>query len=227
MRVLRDHYPPPGFESPARPPIQVTLLGAGAVGMHVVQAAVRYGDEELRKSLASAGVLGVQVTALDYDVSSRAEMMREILSRTDLLVDATQRPDSSEPVIPNTWIGGMPKHAVLLDLSVDPYDCDSPKPSVKGIEGIPQGNLDQYVFAPDDPAFDALPECVDTTHRRHSVSCYSWPGVHPRRCMEVYGRQLRPLLRKLIEKGGVQNIDPKGSFFERAIARAQLTRWSD
>lgn len=226
MRVLRDTYPAPGFDSPQRPPIQVALLGAGAVGSHVVQAAVRYGDEELRKRLVAAGAPGVQVTVVDYDTVGRADVMRDILSRTDLLVDATQRPDPSEPVIPNKWIAYMPRHAVLLDLSVDPYDCDSPKPSVKGIEGIPQGNLDQYVFTPDDPAFDRLPECVDKAERRHSVSCYSWPGVHPRECMEIYGRQLRPLLRKLIEKSGIQHIEPRGSFFERAIARAQLSRWT-
>ena len=226
MQLLREVYPAPGFDSPQRPPIQVTLLGAGAVGSHVVQAAVRYGDDAQRKQLVAAGVPGVQVNVVDYDIAGRADIMRGLLSHTDMLVDATQRPDPGSPVIPNEWIGLMPDHAVLLDLSVDPYDCDSPKPSVKGIEGIPQGNLDQYVFRRDDPAFDRLPACVNATERRHSVSCYSWPGVHPRQCMEVYGRQLRPLLRKLIEKGGVQHIDPHGSFFERALARAQLSGWT-
>ena len=27
------------------------------------------------------------------------------------------------------------------------------------------------------------------------------------------------------EMGGIENIDPQGRFFERAIARAQLSRW--
>jgi hypothetical protein len=31
----------------------------------------------------------------------------------------------------------------------------------------------------------------------------------------------------LIEKGGIHNINPKGRYFERAIARAQLSRWQD
>ena len=31
----------------------------------------------------------------------------------------------------------------------------------------------------------------------------------------------------LLEKGGVQNIDPQGRFFERAICRSLLSRWND
>lgn len=225
FQTLRRLYPLPGFESPQRPPIQVTLLGAGAVGSHVVQAAVRYGDDALRQRLAAAGVPGVQVTVVDYDLAGHADVMPAILARTDMLVDATQRPDPSRVVIPNDWIAYLPVHAVLLDLSVDPYDIIPGSASVKGIEGIPQGNLDQYVFAPDDPAYNWLPNFVSTRHRRYAVSCYSWPGVHPKECMEVYGRQLQPVLRTLIEKGGVKNINPNGRFFERAIARAQLSRW--
>ena len=70
-----------------------------------------------------------------------------------------------------------------------------------------------------------MPECVQAKNRRFSVSCYSWPGIHPVECMRVYGRQLRPLLRTLIEKGGTQNIDARGRFFERALSRAMLSRW--
>ncbi|MGZ9223541.1 MAG: hypothetical protein ACXW4Q_15655 [Anaerolineales bacterium] len=66
---------------------------------------------------------------------------------------------------------------------------------------------------------------VSTKNRRHSVSCYSWPGLHPKECMELYGNQLRTILRMLIEKGGVQHINPRGMYFERAIARAMLSRW--
>ena len=32
-------------------------------------------------------------------------------------------------------------------------------------------------------------------------------------------------MRTLIEKGGIQNINPRGRYFERAIARAQLSLW--
>jgi alanine dehydrogenase len=36
FRTLRKVYPEPGFEDPQRPPIRVTLLGAGAVGIQVL-----------------------------------------------------------------------------------------------------------------------------------------------------------------------------------------------
>jgi alanine dehydrogenase len=225
FQTLRKTYPAPGLDNPDRDPIRVTLLGAGAVGGHAVHAAVRYGDERLRQHLAGRGVPGVQVTVVDYDLTDLPDYMAELLARTDLLIDATQRPDPSRPLIPNAWIAHLPDHAVILDLSVDPYDPSRDPAYVKGIEGIPQGNLDQYVFTPDDPAYDAVPHGVSTRHRRHVVSCYSWPGVHPRVCMQVYGGQLQPILRALVEQGGVQGIDPRGRFFQRAIARAVLSRW--
>lgn len=224
--LLQHTYPAPGFTSPLRPPIQVTLLGAGAVGSHVMQAATRYANTTLHHQLAAAGVPGVMVTVVDYDLTPHAHVMHPRLARTDMLVDATQRPDPSRPVIPNTWLAHLPPHAVIVDLSVDPYNCQAQSRSVKGVEGIPQGNLDQFTFAPDDPAYATIPPCVDTTHRRHVASCYSWPGVHPQACMEVYGRQLQPIVRTLCEKGGPRGINPSGRFFERAIARAQLSQWN-
>lgn len=226
FQVLRRTYPAPGMEGKDRKPIQATVLGVGAVGVHAVQAASRYGDMQLWNLLAKRGIPGVQVTAVDYDVVRSEKTMHEILSRTDILVDATQRPDTSRYVIPNEWLGWMPEHAVLVDLSVDPYNFESDPPEVKGIEGIPQGNLDQYVFKPDDPAYEKIPASVSTRNRRHVVSCYSWPGIHPKECMDLYGNQLRPIMRMLIERGGVQNIRPKGFYFERAIARAMLSNWT-
>lgn len=227
FRTLRALYPSPGFESPHRPPIRVTLLGSGAVGIHVMQAAIRYGDQALWRDMIERGAPGVQVTTVDYDTTGHEAIMLDILSRTDLLVDATQRADTSVPVIPNEWIAALPRHAVLLDLSVDPYECNNVPPVVKGIEGIPHGNLDQYVFAPDDPIYAQIPACVPTAHRRYAVSCFSWPGIHPKECMVLYGKQIQPIFRTLIEKGGIRNIDPRGRFFERAISRALLSRWQN
>ncbi|HAV77731.1 MAG TPA: alanine dehydrogenase [Anaerolineae bacterium] len=225
FQVLRRSYPAPGMEGMDRDPIRATVLGVGAVGAHAVQAASRYGDLQLWQSLAKRGIPGVQVTAVDYDVVRNEKVTREILSRTDILVDATQRPDTSKVVIPNDWIGLMPEHAVIVDLSVDPYNFGVEPPEVKGIEGIPQGNLDQFVFAPNDPAYERIPDSVSKKNRRHVVSCYSWPGIHPKACMDLYGNQLRPIMRMIIEKGGTKSIRPKGVYFERVIARALLSRW--
>ena len=150
--------------------------------------------------------------------------MKELLARSDILVDATQRLDASKIIIPNKWVGLMPDHAVLVDLSVDPYNCNVSPPEVKGIEGMPQGNLDQYVFMPNDSVYDRIPDCVSTKHRRHAVSCYSWPGIHPKQCMSLYGEQLRPIMRTLIDRGGVQNLNSHGRYFERTIRRALLSQ---
>ncbi len=73
---------------------------------------------------------------------------------------------------------------------------------MRGIEGIPQGNLDKYVFYPEDPDWTfTIPEGVPTEQRRITVTCYSWPGIHPEACMRHYAKQLQPLLEVLVEKG--------------------------
>lgn len=225
FQILHRTYPSPGLESHDRGPIRATILGVGAVGMHAVQAANRYGDMKLWQTLAERGVPGVQVTAVDYDLTDHEETMKAILAQTDILVDATQRPDPSKIIIPNEWLGLTPEHAVLVDLSVDPYDCTVNPPDVKGIEGMPQGNLDQYVFMPTDSVYDRIPECVATKNRRHAVSCFSWPGIHPKECMSLYGDQIRPILRTLIDHGGVKDLNSHGRYFERAIKRALLSTW--
>ena len=226
FKVLKEHYPAPGLEDPNRLPIKVTVLGAGAVGMFAIQAAIRYGNEKTWRYMASIGATGVQVTAVDYDLTNHPAITQQILKYTDILVDATQRSEPKKPVVQNEWIGLMRQHAVLLDLSVDPYDCEPEVRSVKGIEGIPQGNLDQYIFAPDDPAYAMIPACVRTNERRLAVSCYSWPGIYPKECMEIYGKQLYPLMHEIAKRGGVQNINRNGNFFQRAIGRAMLSNWN-
>jgi len=225
FQVLRRTYPSPGMENPKRAPIHTTVLGVGAVGVHAVQAASRYGDVKLWKKLAERGTPGVEVTAIDYDLAGQEDIMHDILARTDLLVDATQRHDTSKAVISNKWVGWLPEHAVIVDLSVDPYICQYEPIQVKGIEGIPQGNLDQYIFMPNDLVYEHIPDCVSTKNRRHTVSCYSWPGIHPKRCMKLYGEQIRPILRTITDRGGIQNVNPRGRYFERAIWSAMLSQW--
>ena len=145
---------------------------------------------------------------------------------SDVLVDATQRSDPSRPIIPNAWIGFLPEHAVICDCVVDPYQLESVPPTVRGIEGIPQGNLDRYVFGPEDAAWDTtVPGGVPHTRRRTVVSCYSWPGVHPEASMRTYGAQIAPLLETLIDRGGIAWLRPDGAFHERALLRGSLRTW--
>lgn len=223
MRELSLRYR--SFDSPHRRPLRVTVLGAGRVGGHAARAATRYGDETWRADLVKKGVPGVMVTTVDFDLTGRENDMLGILEHTDLLIDATYRPDPTKYVIPNDWVAALPWHAVMLDLSVDPYDFSLDPPEVKGIEGMLEGNLDQFVFQMDDPAYERLDPRVGRRHRRVALSCYSWPGVDPRACMEVYGKQVEPIARVLIERS-LDEIDPEhGRFFERAVARADVNRW--
>ncbi len=214
-----------GFTDPERPPIRVSLLGSGAVGAHAVHAASRYGDIELWGRMSSAGVLGVEVRVIDYDLTWNERYMRSLLATTDLLIDATQRRDPTLHVIPNAWLSDLPGHAVLLDLSADPYDFSVDPPIVKGIEGMPHGSLDQFVFYPDDPAYEKLDDRVSASQRRVALSCYSWPGRSPRSSMEVYDAQLEPFLQVVINKPVDTWRADGGSLYERALARAEIARW--
>jgi len=217
----------PALEDPLRPAMRALILGAGAVGAHAVRATAAWGDRKWRSEQVARGVRGVEITVVDYDLSSDERYMRALLARSDMLIDATQRRDASKPVVPNAWLGALPSHAVMIDLSADPYDFSRTPPLVKGLEGVPAGNLDKFVFDPDDPAYDELDRRVDTTHRRVALSCYSWPGVDPLGCMETYSKQIEPLLRVLLERD-LETLDPdQGPFFDRAVARAELRRWKE
>lgn len=216
----------PDFRHPSRRPLHVTCLGAGGVAGHAARAATRYGDPDLRREMVERNVPGVEVTVVDFDLTWHEDYMRSRLDRTDLLIDATQREDPTRPVVPNPWLAGLPADGVVLDLSADPYDFTLEPPRVKGIEGIPHGNLDRWIFPPSDPAWDALDVRVDTTNRRTTLSCYSWPGLQPVECMDRYGEQLEPALGVVLSTR-VDRLDPEyGSHIERAVARAETSRFS-
>jgi alanine dehydrogenase len=219
------------FADRQRPPVQVLITGAGEIGRHAVDAATKFGSAERRDGLMRAGVPGVVVRAVGRNVTDDEAVMRSLLADTDVLVDASQRSDPSRPLIPNAWIGALPSHAVICDLVVDPYLVDpvqlaSHLPTVRSIEGIPRGNLDKYVFRPSDPDWcDTIPDGIPTDERRTTVTCYSWPGVRPLQCMELYGMQLEPLVLTLLERGGVDRLRPDGTYHERALRRGCLRTW--
>ena len=153
--ALERRWPP--LLSADRLPVSVTVLGAGGVGKQAIESAVRCGDEARNERFIRDGLPGVEVVVADQNLSGDEAYFRRRLAQTDILVDATARRDTSRPVFPNAWLGWLPDHAIVCDLAVDPYLLDDDPPVVRGIEGIPQGNLDQWEFAPDDPAWDALP----------------------------------------------------------------------
>jgi alanine dehydrogenase len=206
-------------------PIRVLILGSGMVGKHAVEAAVKFGNLERHLRLLQTDGPGVAAVVIGRNVSGKRDAVRDLFRETDILVDATQRRDPSRPVVPNAWLAWLPEQAVIADLAVDPYLPDAEPRVVRGIEGIPQGNLDRFVFEPDDPDWRAtIPEGIPADNRRTTVTCYSWPGIHPEACMQHYARQLEPLMETLIEKG-YDGLSPEGSYFERALYRATLKNW--
>jgi alanine dehydrogenase len=220
--VLERTWPPFGRRD--RGPIRVLILGAGEIGRHAVEAATKHGSLRRDERMRALGCEGVRVTTIGRNVTAFPERVEQLLAATEVLVDATQRHDPTTPVIRNAQLACLPEHAVICDLAVDPYILDAHPPTVRGIEGIPQGDLDRYAFEIDDPAWGEVPSDVPTSVRRRVVSCYSWPGVHPRECMELYGMQMAPLLTVLAEREGAPGLRSDGSFEERALVRGRMSQ---
>jgi alanine dehydrogenase len=219
--ALEDTWPPMRRRGGAA--THVLVLGPGAVGRHAVEAATKLGETERRDAYMRQGLPGVIVTAVGRNITTHERELRPLLPDADLLVDASQRDDPSQPLVRNGWLADLPDHAVVCDLVVDPYLVDADPPTVRSIEGIPRGNLDKYRFAPSDEDWcETIPEGVPTAERRITVTCYSWPGVRPYECMEVYGAQLLPLLEVLLARGGAEHLRSDGDFHERALYRGSL-----
>ena len=216
-----------GLVKPDKKPIQVLILGTGMVGKYAIDAATKLGNIERNNDHIEAGGPGAIAWSVGRNLSTKPETMASLFHQADILVDATQRRDPSKPVVPNAWIAWLPEHAVIVDLAVDPYTLKADPPVVRGVEGIPQGNLDQYIFAADDPNWDkTVPSEVNSKNRRTTVTCYSWPGVHPEACMLHYAQQLEPFIKIIFSKG-YDGLSLEGDYFERALYRATLNYFLD
>jgi len=212
----------PGYRRGDGEPLFTTVLGTGRVGRIALDAATKFGRLSRNERLMMAGHPGAVALAVGRNTTGNTVAMKRILRRSDILADATQRRNPSVPVIPNDWIDDLPEHAVIADLNVDPYLPEDDPPVVRAIEGIPRGDLDHFRFRPDDPDWNGtIPPSVSSRCRRAVVSCYSWPGIHPRECMEHYGRQLAPLVRTLIAVG-YDRLSAEGDYYSRALLRGSL-----
>ena len=208
-------------------PWKALILGTGMVGKHAVEAATKLGSTERNNDHIKAGGPGSIAWSIGRNLTYKTDMMERLFPEIDILVDATQRRIPAEPVVPNTLISHLPEHAIVVDLAVDPYTLDINPPVVRGIEGIPKGDLDKYIFLPGDPEWDeTVPKEIPSTHRRTSITCYSWPGIHPETCMRHYSQQLMPFMEILAEKD-YEDLSIQVNYFERALYRSTLTFWLD
>ena len=215
----------PKLQKPDSQPIHALVLGTGMVGKHAVDAVTKLGNLERNTQHMLEGGHGAVAISVGRNVSSNPVTLERLMRNTDILVDATQRRNPSAPVIPNDWIAWLPEHAVIADLSVDPYTLDAIPPVVRGVEGIPQGNLDKYIYYPNDSEWGkTIPAEIPSANRRVTVTCYSWPGIHPEASMRHYAQQMEPLVEPLFVKG-YEALSLEGNYFERAIYRATLKAW--
>lgn len=202
--------------------VKVSVIGMGMVGLMATKYAARFGNQENAEAFKSMGVESAMVNILSRDITANRSMMQDILADTDILIDASNRQDPSRYIVNNDLLGNLKQHAVILDLSADPYMEDIDPMQVKAIEGIPTGTLDQYVFSPDDPAYNMIPSAVRTHNRRTVVSCNAWPGINPENCMHRYGIQVTPIMQRLITHEVKAFHGASDDFFLRAIYRATL-----
>ena len=218
--LLEDHFP--GLNKDNGDPFRVVVMGTGMVGKHAIDAATKFGSRARAASLAGKKHAGVIPMGVGRNITVDPIQMEKLFREADVLVDTTMREDASKPLVPNAWLAWLPAHAVIVDLAVDPYLLDGDPPVVRGIEGIPQGNLDQYIFHPDDPNWTAkIPDVIPSDVRRTSVSCYSWPGIHPKACMKHYEIQLKPLMEVLLDTG-YDRLATARHHFGRALYRGTL-----
>lgn len=211
-KTMKDFY------STERKPINVSIIGFGNLGISAVRAFSKLSYEEF-KDIKAAGIL---VKILSRSITRDFEALKSILTKTDILVDASRRGDSCKVIVPNELIAYMPDHSIILDLTADPYDHRVKPICQKGIEGIPTGNLNHYIIEKDDKLYESIPREVDKRNRRVVVSCNAWPGVYPVESMKVYGNQIYPFISVLLEKGpSLLSMDSHNSY-ERALLRSSL-----
>lgn len=210
----------PDFLDRNRKPINVSIIGLGSVASFCAKAFEDLSDAEFTNNHPE--VPGLIVRMLPRTITKSYDTMKDILIDTDILVDASKRPDPSKIIVPNDLLKYLPQHAVILDLTADPYNTNITPIQVKGIEGIPTGTLDKYVINVDDPIYESVPKSLNSSNRRLVVSCNAWPGVDAKDCMHIYGRQILPLLQILLEKDYKKLSINSKNLYERSLVRASL-----
>jgi len=191
-------------------------MGTGKVGAHAINALANFRYTGLRQELVERGNCKIEVVALGFrETGDKNFMNKYVLPHADILADATYRPDGKNHlhIVDKEQLEILPQDAVICDITADKYHTAGDIHVVKGIEGIPTGKDIDYgmpIFHQDHSAFSDVayvPKEYQLTQRqrRTSVSSYSWPsfGGHADRLenVEIYARQIRPILKFLVDNG--------------------------
>lgn len=199
--------------------INVTIIGMGAVSANCAKAFEEFSDEEF---LSKNNGRGLIVHMIPRNITQNYENLKIIIEKSDILVDASKRPDPTKIIIRNELINYLPDYAVILDLTADPYNDSVSPAQVKAIEGIPTGTLDKFVIEIDDDLYNNLPKTVNSKNRRLVVSCNAWPGVDAKDCMKLYGRLITPFLDVILSKGPLNLNGKSKNIYERSLYRSSL-----
>ena len=203
-------------------PIIVSIMGMGRVGLTAARLAGKYGNNKASEVILLEKTRGVLVNMLPRNITDDKKQMTKILEKTDILVDATTRNDASQHIVSNELLGHLKKHSIILDLTSDPYLTDIFPFQVKAIEGIPHGTLDKTVIYPGNNEYDTVPNILSTLNQRTVVSCNAWPGVNPKACMDLYGKQLIYIVQNLIGYSVNDFELYNNDYFNRSIYRGTI-----
>lgn len=224
MMALKESWGQDKWFSKYREHIKAYVMGTGKVGANAINALANFRYTGLRQELVENGNCQIEVVALGFrETGDKTFMNKYVLPNADILVDATYRPEGKNHlhIIDKEQLEILPKDAVICDISADNYDVSGETHVVKGIQGIPTGKDKEYgrpIFERDHSAFldnSYVPVEYQLTSRqtRTSVSSYSWPsfGSNSDRLenVEIYARQIKPVLQFLIENGleGIKKPD--------------------
>ena len=211
----------PDFYSKERNELRMSIVGSGGVGQACVKSAEILSDHAFLES----EVPGLVAQMITRSILNQPEIMKRILSTTDILVDASKRPDSTKCLVSNDLLGYLPETAVILDLSADRYDQRNESLMVKAFEGIPTGSPEQNVIGVDDRLYEEIPPTIPTTNRRLTVSSNAWPAVKPLPSIQYYEKLLRNYLGLILDSGKDEISIDSDNIFERALYRGTLKNY--
>ena len=205
-----------------RKPIIVSIMGMGRVGLTAAKMAGKYGNNKVNEAILKEKTKGVIVKMLPRNITDDKKQMIKILKKTDILVDATTRDDATKYVVSNELLGYLKEHSIILDLTADPYLTAFNYVQIKAVEGIPHGTLDKNVIYPGDKEYSTIPNSLESHNQRTVVSCNAWPGVKPKACMDLYGKQLIYIVQNLIGYSAEDFDLYNSDYFNRAIYRGTI-----